>query len=360
LGHIQALCRIKWRYLFTCLALAGLVLACEAPLDMQAVEEQRKTPIKKLDAFQDALTTAQGHAIFVGGSGVVVEFLPPDRVHGVEEVSDMETKDIGGVREIVRTQIGDMGQWPDLISITQCADQSIFALGLDGSLWARKQLGAWIHMKIDTQETVQDLTCAQNNQLWVAASFGTLLHSLDGGQTWHAFSLEDDIFLTHIHFPSDAIGYAIGEFGTVLKTTNAGKTWVNLQSTDEDFYPLALYFLDTQMGWIAGLDGVIFITRDGGQNWQKQETATHAPIYKIRKIGEHIFAVGNSGTILEYNGRMWQVADRIQLGSSGYLRALAGDKAGLFIGGQALAKRLQLSSSLPAINMARQIKRVVN
>jgi len=57
---------------------------------------------------------------------------------------------------------------------------------------------------------------------------------------------------------------------------------------------------------------------------------------------------------------MLQVADRIQLGSSGYLRALAGDKAGLFIGGQALAKRLQLSSVLPAINMARQIKRVVN
>lgn len=350
--RIQALCRTQCRYLFACLALAGLVLACEAPLDMQAVEEQRKTPIRKLDTFQDALTTAQGHAIFVGGSGVIVEFLPPDnRAQGLEEVRDMKTGDMQA-REIVRAQLGEIGEWPDLISITQCADSSIFALGLDGSLWARKQLGEWVAMKIDTQETVQDLTCAQNNQLWVAASFGTLLHSLDGGKTWHAFSLEDDIFLTHIHFPTDNIGYAIGEFGTVLKTTNAGKAWVNLQSTAEDFYPLAVYFLDTQMGWVAGLDGVIFITRDGGQNWQKQETATHAPIYKIRKIGEHIFAVGNSGTILEYNGQVWQLADRIQLGSSGYLRALAGDKDNLFIGGQALAKRIQLSSSLPAINMA--------
>ncbi|MDD9841342.1 MAG: YCF48-related protein [Alphaproteobacteria bacterium] len=342
LEQIKALCRTQWRYLFTCLAVAGLVLACEAPLDMQAVEEQRKTPIRKLDAFQDVLTTTQGHAIFVGGSGVVVEFLPPDRTQGLEEV-----------REIVRAQIGEIGQWPNLISITQCADQSIFALGLDGSLWVRKQLGQWVDMKIDTQETVQDLTCAQNNQLWVAAGFGTLLHSLDGGQNWQRFSLEDDLFLTHIDFPNDNIGYAIGEFGTVLKSTDAGKSWSNLRSTADDFYPLALYFLDTKMGWVAGLDGEIFITRDGAQNWHKQETATHAPIYKIRKIGEHIFAVGNYGTILEYNGRRWQSADHIQLGSSGYLRALAGDKDSLFIGGQALAKRIHLSSSLSAANMAK-------
>ena len=36
----------------------------------------------------------------------------------------------------------------------------------------------------------------------------------------------------------------------------------------------AVYFIDPQTGWVAGADGAIFHTADGGQNWQRQDSGT--------------------------------------------------------------------------------------
>lgn len=96
-------------------AVCLLVLtACEAPLDMQGVEQAQKEAVRRTDTFQDVVTLADATAaVFVGGDGIVVEFLSDG--------------------EVLRTQLGSFGAYPSLIDVTRCSDDTDY--GLACSIW---------------------------------------------------------------------------------------------------------------------------------------------------------------------------------------------------------------------------------
>ena len=76
---------------------------------------------------------------------------------------------------------------------------------------------------------------------------------------------------------------AVGDRSVITMTTDGGKTWVSskvkmeldtsggesLASADPIFY--AVRFTDPQHGWIVGEFGKIMYTGDGGQTWHEQE-----------------------------------------------------------------------------------------
>lgn len=288
---------------------------------MSGVEDAEEKLVRRTDAFQDVLVTSGSEAIFVGARGIAVEFNAAGMAH-------------------LRTQLGSPGAYPDLIDITACPDQMVYALSIDGDVWHREAGGRWRPHKIETEETLLSLTCAPDGRLWAVGSFTTLVNSPDGGKSWKTISLDEDAFLTGISFPDARTGYAIGEFGAVLKSTDGGRDWENLNTLPYDFYPLTSYFDTPQVGWVGGLDGAILVTRDGGRSWRKQRVDSRAPIYRIKRIANRIYAVGNYGTILIYNNNQWVTADDIKLNSLGYLRAIAGTKEAVYLGGQSLATRI--------------------
>jgi len=308
-------------------AVCLLVLtACEAPLDMQGVEQAQKEAVRRTDTFQDVVTLADATAaVFVGGDGIVVEFLSDG--------------------EVLRTQLGSFGAYPSLIDVTRCSDDTVFALSLNGSVWEREAPETWRARRVPTEESLFAIECTTDGTLWLAASFSTLLKSSDKGVTWQDTSTYEDAFITDIRFVDSATGFAVGEFGTMMKTVNGGDSWDNLASTPDDFYPLSSYFLDAQTGWLGGLSGDILKTIDGGQTWVPERVDSEAPIYRIQKVGDQLRAVGNYGTFLRYSGEAWVQAD-IGINTFGYLRAVSGNQETMFIGGQALATRLAIPDSL--------------
>ena len=63
-------------------------------------------------------------------------------------------------------------------------------------------------------------------------------------------------------------GWAVGTFGTVMKTTDSGETW-RMQSTDTRAPIRSVHFLDSNTGWAVGAQGVVLFTKDGGQTWDQ-------------------------------------------------------------------------------------------
>ena len=301
--------------------------ACEAPLDMRGVEKTQKETVRRTDTFQDVVTLTDKSAVFVGGDGIVLEF--------------------SSNGEVSRSQLGEFGARPSFVDVTACSNDAVFALSLDGNVWQRVASGSWQIIPVPTEETLQAIECGADGTLWLAASFSTLFKSADVGKTWQDFSTYEDAFLTELRFVDAATGFAIGEFGTMMKTVNGGDSWDNLASTPYDFYPLSSYFADAQTGWLGGLSGDILKTSDGGQTWYREQVDSEAPIYRIAKVGDRIFAIGNYGTFLQYEGEAWVRADT-GITTFGYLRAIAGNQETLFLGGQALATKLPLSDNLIA------------
>ena len=70
---------------------------------------------------------------------------------------------------------------------------------------------------------------------WIAGNEGTILHSLDGGETWTLQSSGTSETLLDIFFTSPSNGYAVGTNGTILHYTQLSNI-KNPEGQNESFY----------------------------------------------------------------------------------------------------------------------------
>ncbi|MDD1475187.1 hypothetical protein MEO41_28560, partial [Dolichospermum sp. ST_sed4] len=54
--------------------------------------------------------------------------------------------------------------------------------------------------------------------------------------------------LSDLQFLTTSIGYACGAGGTIIKTTNSGENWLELESSTEDLI-IDIFFLSDEVGW---------------------------------------------------------------------------------------------------------------
>ena len=81
--------------------------------------------------------------------------------------------------------------------------------------------------------------------------------------------LFDDLF--DVSFPDERHGWACGRWGTVLHTSDGGKSWVR-QDSGTDFTLISIHFVDPKNGWAVGDGATIIHTADGGKTWEKQKS----------------------------------------------------------------------------------------
>jgi len=112
----------------------------------------------------------------------------------------------------------------------------------------------------------------------------------DGGKTWQTRTvavategISDDLLLAvedpvlyDIQFVDAQHGYIVGEFGKIFYTDNGGKSFQEQQESVMDDSVLDILdlptffdveFADRNNGIVAGLDGRIAVTTDGGKDW---------------------------------------------------------------------------------------------
>src|SRR5437660_8132005 len=72
---------------------------------------------------------------------------------------------------------------------------------------------------------------------------------------------------------ADFIGWAVGDGGTILHTSNGGSTW-SPQTSGSNSSLLGVAFPDATNGWAVGSPGTILHTSDGGSTWSPQTSGT--------------------------------------------------------------------------------------
>jgi len=82
--------------------------------------------------------------------------------------------------------------------------------------------------------------------------------------------------LKSIYFVNESKGFAVGMFGTVLRTTDGGDSWTNIYIADEYLYQII--FTDQLHGWIGG-NRIILATTVGGQTWSQIYLGSSYPEY---------------------------------------------------------------------------------
>lgn len=105
-------------------------------------------------------------------------------------------------------------------------------------------------------------------------------------------------------------GWIVGEYGTLLKTTNGGTSWDTIPTyRDTHFY--AVNFTDTQVGWIGGADGLLLKSTNGGLNWQQQYIPTTGNVSKIQFLDQNVGYALGAGLLFKTTdgGNSWQAVN---------------------------------------------------
>ncbi|HAM32171.1 MAG TPA: glycosyl hydrolase [Deltaproteobacteria bacterium] len=142
-----------------------------------------------------------------------------------------------------------------------------------------------------------------------------LLSDTDGGEFRQAASVPVRSTLTAVFFIDERTGWAVGHWGIVLRTDDAGESWkVQRADTSVDQPLFSVHFRDKDHGWAVGLWSLLISTDDGGKTWAPVRLPAPPGAKKADRNLQKIFAnrmgtlfiAAEQGMILKsYDGENW-------------------------------------------------------
>lgn len=171
----------------------------------------------------------------------------------------------------------------------------------------------WNKVEIDIDAQLASLYFLDDKHGWAIGEKGKIVATTNG-KDWEIQTSKVDNPLKGIYFVNKDVGFAVGANDTILSTKTGGRTWKVLQGgvigavgDDEATMYSAIQFIDESTGWVAGVhvvplvsqNSVIQKTMDGGQTWEAQETGAEDVLQDIFFLDDkHGWAVGDNGLIL--------------------------------------------------------------
>ena len=103
-----------------------------------------------------------------------------------------------------------------------------------------------------------------------------------------------------VHFANADTGWAVGEGGAVIKTTNGGQKWIWYECGVENTLRTVAAVNNGQRVIAGGDGGIILISEDAGETWSQLSSPTIRNIWNMQMITEEIgWMVGEGGTALK-------------------------------------------------------------
>ncbi|MBK5225613.1 MAG: hypothetical protein JJD96_03450 [Thermoleophilia bacterium] len=199
--------------------------------------------------------------------------------------------------------------------------------------------GTWQWVNPSVQgNTLRSLSFVNANTGWAAGDGGTILKTTDGGANWStqipatnscagATPYGSGCNLKGISFIDANNGWAVGAFGTIWHTINGGSSWAAQSlpgGTDcgggscvyANLY--GVHFINSSVGIAVG-PSYAFATRDGGGTWVKiGGVNTGHNLNAVQLVdSSNGFAVGDNGVVykITWSGSAWAAAQQTGTGT---------------------------------------------
>ena len=189
------------------------------------------------------------------------------------------------------------------------AGPSILVTSDGGATWRFQETTAGTLFAVDFLDSQEG---------WAVGSFGTTVHTTDGGATWTMGSLGTSENLNGVSFSDAAHGVIVG-WDKVYRTSDGGLTWTSQDVSPSDVTLTTLVPADATHSWILGKkyvesrqDCYVLSTKDGGDTWDPPTSYETADLNDVSFVDRaHGWAVGAAGTILatDDGGGKWSRQD---------------------------------------------------
>jgi photosystem II stability/assembly factor-like uncharacterized protein len=170
----------------------------------------------------------------------------------------------------------------------------------------------WIRVPSPTTKWLFKCTFPDSLNGWAVGDSGVIIHTSDGGANWQLQNSHVDYFISDLFFLNKRLGWAIANdffFNgtTILKTTNSGVNWTVSRYPDTTKVLYTIYYLDSLNGFLGGYQGVVLRTSDGGNSWSEMDvdsgTVSYFPIEKFAFFNPQYGLA--CGGIMDVSGVIW-------------------------------------------------------
>ena len=165
---------------------------------------------------------------------------------------------------------------------------------------------SWTPADSNTNENLNSVYILDQHYGWAAGDNGTILHTSNGGETWVPKNSRTSENLNYVHFFDELRGWIAGDENTLIFTDDGGNTWSDRRPSSVPGQNLnSVYFTDWKRGFTAGGPGnVIYRTDDAGLTWQRiYSEGTDLQILTIHFTDQNYgSAIDSAGFIFTENG----------------------------------------------------------
>jgi len=279
---LNAMVRIFGALILTLFLFAGCDEDEEGPTGSERLAWDRHEPLLEGNKLRAAVFADENNGWFVGLEGVI-----------------LNTSDGGD-----NWSCQQSGTNENLWEVTFYDADTGWAVGENGSLLRTTDGGLnWTATLFDTiTGHIYSVAFEDGRNGWGVGEYGTIVRTTDGGRRWARDSSGTDQVLRGVSFFGN-VGLAVGDAGTVLRTTKDTEwsDWsVQTISTDD---LLAVTLVNSDTGWAVGENGAIWVTTDSGITWSVQNSGVSETLTDV------VFADALTGIVVGSDGIILSTSD---------------------------------------------------
>lgn len=183
------------------------------------------------------------------------------------------------------------------------------AVGQTGLVYAAADCKTWKAAPSMTKSRLLAVDVTRQGLAYAVGAFGTILKSTDWGQSWAVQSVDwstitDDGAEPHlydIHVAEDGSVTAVGEFELVLRSSD-GQQWKALHKGERSLFGLSVVEGGKKM-YASGQSGALLSSADGGATWVSHKTGTGAILTGVHATAQgEVLASGINAVVLSRDG----------------------------------------------------------
>lgn len=169
----------------------------------------------------------------------------------------------------------------------------------------------WVQQSSGVTNELRLAYMLSETKIFALGQAGTLLRTTNGGDNWVTIAAGTANNLVSMDFINSNTGY-IGSSMELLKTVNGGNTWTTVAPYNGSG---RISFVNENTGWRGGNNASILKTTNGGENWSVQNvgfTCITQAVHFINTNTGFASAIGDSTWIIKTinGGSTWQIIYR--------------------------------------------------